>query len=289
MHAYMTTREVAQYLRLGERKIYELVAEGRIPFARITGKLLFPAKLVDLWVSQQVEMAPGQSVQAPPVLAGSHDPLLGWACRESACDLALLVSGSIRGLRRLADGSAMLAAVHAIDPEGGDYNVGALRREAPLGDAVLIEWARRRQGLAVAPANPLGIAGLAEAVACGPRLALRQPGSGAQLLLDQLARDGGFTLPGDGPVARSEADLAALVADGKADCGLCVEAEARRMRLGFVPLAWERFDLAMRRRDYFEPPLQKLLAFTRTPAFAIKAGELGGYDVAGCGQVRYNS
>ena len=42
------------------------------------------------------------------------------------------------------------------------------------------------------------------------------------------------------------------------------------------------------RRDYFEPPLQKLLGFGRTPAFAQRAADLGGYEIAGLGQVHYN-
>ena len=63
---------------------------------------------------------------------------------------------------------------------------------------------------------------------------------------------------------------------------------ARQFRLGFVPLFRERYDLALWRRDYFEPPLQKLLGFGRTPAFAQRAGELGGYEIAGLGRVHYN-
>ena len=54
-------------------------------------------------------------------------------------------------------------------------------------------------------------------------------------------------------------------------------------------LLWERFDLAMRRRDYFELPLQKLLGFARSAAFAEKATELTGYDVAATGTVIYNA
>jgi putative molybdopterin biosynthesis protein len=63
---------------------------------------------------------------------------------------------------------------------------------------------------------------------------------------------------------------------------------ARQFRLGFVSLFCERYDLAVWRRDYFEPPLQSLLAFCRTPAFAQRRAEFGGYDVAGLGRVRYN-
>ena len=43
------------------------------------------------------------------------------------------------------------------------------------------------------------------------------------------------------------------------------------------------------RRAYFEPPFQKLLAFTRTPRFAEWAEELGGYDVSNLGRIVYNA
>ena len=44
----------------------------------------------------------------------------------------------------------------------------------------------------------------------------------------------------------------------------------------------------MGRRDYFEPPFQKLLAAARAPSFAARAAELGGYDISGLGNIVYN-
>lgn len=38
----------------------------------------------------------------------------------------------------------------------------------------------------------------------------------------------------------------------------------------------------------FEPPLQKLLSFARSPAAAAKAADLQGYDIAGLGTVHFN-
>ncbi len=55
-----------------------------------------------------------------------------------------------------------------------------------------------------------------------------------------------------------------------------------------MPLADERYDLAVWRRDYFEAPMQRLLAFAREPALAGRAEELGGYDVSELGKVHYN-
>ena len=45
----------------------------------------------------------------------------------------------------------------------------------------------------------------------------------------------------------------------------------------------------MWRAAYFEEPIQKLLAFTRSARFAERAVVLAGYDVSGLGTVHYNA
>jgi len=62
---------------------------------------------------------------------------------------------------------------------------------------------------------------------------------------------------------------------------------AQAAGLDFVPLAWERFDLALRQRDYFLPGLQALFKFVRTVTFRERASELTGYDVSEAGNVRW--
>jgi molybdate-binding protein len=88
--------------------------------------------------------------------------------------------------------------------------------------------------------------------------------------------------------ARTEADAAAAVASGQADAAPGLEAMARQFRLGFVALVTERYDIAIERRAFFEPRWQALTTFCRTPAFANKADELGGYDLAEHGRVHWN-
>ena len=285
----MTTPEVASYLRLKERKIYDLVRRRRIPCSRVTGKLLFPKHLIDLWVVENTEFAGPELRAPPPVAAGSHDPLLGWALRESGCELAMLTGGSEDGLRRLAAGQAVLAGMHILDPRNGGYNAAAVREVAGLADVVLIEWAEREQGLVVAAGNPLGLRGIADLK--GVRVARRQEGAGAQILLRHLTARAGLRLGALNLLPQAmltESDLAAAVLDGKADCGFAIRAVAQRFRLDFIALHRERFDLAMRRRDYFEPPVQSLLGFARSDAFSRHAAELGGYDVAHTGRIVYN-
>ncbi|CAN0591989.1 unnamed protein product, partial [Ectocarpus sp. 12 AP-2014] len=79
------------------------------------------------------------------------------------------------------------------------------------------------------------------------------------------------------------------IRQGEADVGVGIEAAARRQGLAFIPLQQEHFDLAMRRRHYFEPALQRLLAFARSERFVRRAEALGGYDVSELGEVAYNA
>lgn len=288
----MTTREAAAYLRLKERKIYELVRAGRIPCARITGKLLFPKPAIDLWIMRHTEHAGPPLAPPPPVVAGSHDPLLEWALRESGCDLALLAGGSADGIQRLADGRAILAGLHILDPETGAYNVPIVRGWAGMADLVLIEWAKRTQGLVVAAGNPLAIAGPADLHGRNLRVARRQDGAGAHTLFLHLLARAGLRLRDltvVEPPMLTETDIAGAVLEGKADCGLAVEAVANQFRLAFVALHRERFDLAMRRRDFFQPAVQRLLRFSGTEAFRCRAAELGGYDIGEAGSIAYNA
>jgi molybdate-binding protein len=157
---------------------------------------------------------------------------------------------------------------------------------------VIIEWAWREQGLVVAAGNPLGLDGLAAVAARRARVIPRQPESGSQILLLHLLAAAGLA-PTDlallAESAGTENDLGLAIGQGKADVGVAVRSVATQYRLGFVPLQRERFDLVMRRRDYFEPPVQTLLAFARTPGFCARAADLGGYDVGATGRVVFNA
>jgi excisionase family DNA binding protein len=296
----MDTREVAAYLRLKERRVYDLARRAAIPHVRATGKLLFPRAQIDAWLAastgtRAAAAAPHAARRVEPavapVIAGSHDPLLEWAVRESSCGLAILACGSCAGVERLARGEAAVAALHWRDEATGEDNVPLIRSLLPAGDVVALEWARRAQGLLLGARNPLRIRSLEDLVGKRARVVLRQPEAGSYRLLQHLLRDAGLrpdALQTTSRPVRAETDLAAAIAGGRADAGLGIEAAARAHGLTFIPLAVERMDLVARRRDAFEPPLQALFAFTRTPEFARQAKALSGYDVGATGRVTFN-
>jgi putative molybdopterin biosynthesis protein len=289
----MTVSEVADYLRVKERTIYELVRTQRIPSCKLSGRLLFPKRLIELWVAQSSDF-PQASVMLgapPPVIAGSHDPLLEWAARESRCELAILVDGSTGGLHRLLAGQAVACGLHLIDLTTGLYDADNLTKSLPGLDFVVMEWARRQQGLVVAPGNPLGITSIRSLAAGNARFAVRQQGSGSASLLAKLLSDAGIALEDIRVLpqaATSETDIGISVREGRADAGLAIAAVAHEQRLDFVPLAWERFDLVVRVMEYFDPAFQKLLTFVRSPAFHERAQALTGYDVSRTGSIILN-
>ena len=292
MFEYLNTDEAAGYLRLSERKLYELVAQGAVPCTKVTGRWLFPKAALDRWVAAGLHGPDLARSPAPPVVGGSQDPLLEWALRESGSGLASLPEGSEAGLRRLARNQVSIAAIHLHRVDGDDEtaNIEAVAHAPGLHDAVLITFARREQGLVVAPGNPMALTDLPSVAERGATLALRPAGAGAQLLLIALAARAGLALDRLKllhPVCVTGSDLAEAVRTGRADCGVASRSVAVPAGLDFVPIVWERFDLVLRQRDYFLPGPQALFRFIATPALQRRATELGGYDIAGAGSVRH--
>src|SRR6478752_7265131 len=287
----LTTDEAATYLRLSERKLYELVAERAVPCSKVTGRWLFPRAALDRWVSAGLIARAGLTQAAPPIVGGSHDPLLEWALRESTCGLASLPEGSEEGLRRLTQGEVMIAAIHLHRLDGDDEaaNVDGVAEAPGLHDAVVIAFARREQGILVAKGNPLGLSDMASIATSRARMAQRPTGAGAQLLLLALLARASIALDDlklAKPAFPTGPDIAQAIRAGRIDCGIATRSVARSAGLDFLPLSWERFDLVMRQRDYFMKGPQALFDFMRQQVLHDRAAELGGYDVSDAGVVR---
>lgn len=292
----LTTSEASEYLRLGERKLYELVAEGAIPCTKVTGKWLFPRGELDRWVLSGLMRPAGMApADAPLIVGGSQDALLEWSLRESGSGLATLVEGTESGVGRVLRGEAIAAAIHFhtehdVQGSGEDANITAVRAIPNLHDAVLVGFVRREQGLLVQPGNPKKLTNLPDVLASGATMAMRQTGAGAQMLLGSLLKQHDAKLKDLrrlDPPCLTGPDLATAIRAGEADCGIATRAAAKAAGLDFVPLLWENFDLLMRQRSYFKPALQALMTFIAQPALKQRANDLAGYDTAPAGTIRH--
>ena len=143
----------------------------------------------------------------------------------------------------------------------------------------------------VAPGNPLNLSSVGDLA--GPvRTVIRPPESGARVLTDHLLERSGVSWDAIDVLetpARTELEVGLAILDGRADAGIAVRAVARQLRLDFVPLHRERYDLVMRRRDYFEPDMQTLLTFARGRDALARAEDLLGYDLSTAGKVWFNA
>ncbi len=290
MPEFLTTREVADLLRIKERKVYDLAASGSIPHSKAMGKLLFPREALNAWIAQASVGSPAVSGEhRPNVFLGSHDPLLDWALRESQCGIASWFDGSADGLDRFENAEGVASGLHLFEPQANDWNLPAVSDRFSHGNAVLVRWAIRERGLIIKPELDGKLSDLTALAGC--RFAPRQKQSGAQKLFEHLLAQtptqlSDLTLQAP---ARSEVDAATAVLEGQVDATFGLQSLARQYRLPFVPLVREHFDLLIDRHAWFEPAMQTFWTFCRSQAFTERAGKLSGYDIDGLGSVRFNS
>jgi len=222
---------------------------------------------------------------AAPIV-GSDDPLL--ARLSEAAGLVLETRGSYGGLWALSRGDTDVAAVHLRDPDTHEYNAPFIRRLLPEDDVLLINLAWRDTGLLLPPGNPRRIRRLADLARPGVRLINRQPAAGTRLLLLLELRAAGIdahALRGWDDELPSHAAVADAVRSGAADVGPGLRAVAEARGLEFLPLARERYDLAVRRRFFDSVAAEPLHRALGARALRRAATGLAGYDLGDSGRV----
>ncbi len=205
--------------------------------------------------------------------------------RHPTLELIWQGGNSLHALQSVGRGEAHMAGTHLLEPATGIYNVPFAQKLLGA-DARLVTFAVWEQGLMVAAGNPRGIHEVGDLARAGVRVANREPGSGARALFDaQLARAGvePAQVAGYDSVVRSHLAAAEAVAAGLADAAVGVRAAALALGLAFVPLAQERYDLAIPARFFELPVVQALLETLTSPLFRLEVEALGGYDVTPMG------
>ena len=226
-------------------------------------------------------------------LYASHDDALArlreYTQTQRSLHLDIRFCGSVDAIRALNEGRCSMAGFHVVDPSDG----AALTRRSykPLlkpGLHKIIGFARRTQGLMLAPGNPLRLGSLADVQRSGARFVNRSLGSGTRVLLDELlARQGlrAEDLNGYQRTEPSHTAVAHSVASGAADCGLGIELAARARGLDFLPLAQEHYYLVCLRSALEQPATQALRQLLQSPAWQEQLGQLSGYAPEQCGTV----
>ena len=195
---------------------------------------------------------------------------------------------SLEAPASLRDGACDLAGFHI---PMGTQELPALehyRRWMDPARHVIIDMATRRQGLMVAPGNPLKIYEPRDLLRVDVRFINRQRNSGTRFLLEGLMAEAdvdGDRITGFEQGEFTHAAVAAYVASGMADVGFGLETPARRFKLDFIPLANERYFLMCDASALDDPAMREVVAILQDPAFRTAVDGLPGYDARHAGRV----
>lgn len=263
------------------------------------GILTVPAGSEGIGAGEQVRielLRPLDEIENTLVFIGSHDNILDVLAnllhrQRPLVRLSSSHVGSMGGIMAIQRGEAHLAGSHLIDEESGEYNVPFLQKMLPGLPLSLINLAWRDQGLLVPPGNPKKISGFADLRRHDVTFINRQRGAGTRILTDINLKKLGIAPAEVRGYQREEYThmmVAQAVATGSADTGLAIRAAAVALRLDFIPVAKERYDLIVPAAHLDDGKVQTLLTVLRQNGeFRATVSGLGGYDLSDCGALLY--
>jgi putative molybdopterin biosynthesis protein len=210
------------------------------------------------------------------LITGSHDPLIDYLAdllQQKEVELHSTHVGSMGGILALKKNECHAAPVHLL-AENGDYNIPYLRKYLPGDEVVLICIAERQQG--IVSKDGIGFDDLP-----GHTFVNRQRGSGTRMLLDHQLRLNSIDpsdIRGYEREVTTHLAVALAVKSGEADAGMCVYSAAKALGLRFIPVASERYEIAIRSEHLGDPRVSALCGTLVSPAFSEILIRLGGYD-----------
>ncbi|HEX9019686.1 MAG TPA: molybdopterin biosynthesis protein [Nitrospirota bacterium] len=272
-------------------------AGALMSLVRADGMIRVPASSEGIAAGHEVTvelLRPPRDIENTIVCIGSHDnalDVLGNFLKKRHPELSLSSAhvGSMGGLLALKRGEAHLAGTHLLDEQTGEYNKSYIEKLIPEREITLVNLVRRTQGFIVQKGNPKGITGFADLTRPEVVFVNRQAGAGTRLLTDlhlkRLHIDPA-NVKGYDHEEFTHMAAAAAVVSGAADTGLAVLSAATALGLDFVPVANERYDLAIPQEFSETPLLQALLGIIREDReFRDQIVRMGGYDVSDMGRV----
>ncbi len=296
---FLTTKEVAKLLHVNDKMVYSLVNDKGLPATKITGKWLFPRRLVEDWLETHIlnykKPGFGDSLdEGILLLAGSDDLLLQKTLtlfhEKDPRSVGFFANlGSMGGLKSLRRGICHIGVCHLLQDDNEEYNFDFANQELDKAP-IFVNFSLRRQGLLVKKGNPKRITGVADLSRKEVTIVNRPLGTGTRLLLDyEIARSAisSGQISGYNHEVSRHLDAGLEVFAGHADAAPAIQAVAGLLGLDFVPLRWERFDLLIRRERFFEPTIQSFIGLLHEESFRQLAGSFAGYDVSLCGKMLF--
>ena len=210
------------------------------------------------------------------LVTGSHDPLIDYIAdllQQKEVELHSTHVGSMGGILSLKKNECHAAPMHLL-AENGDYNIPYLEKYLPGEEIVLLCVAERQQGIVSREGIGFDELPLHQFIN-------RQRGSGTRMLLDHELKLRGIrpeTIRGFEHEVTTHIAVALAVKSGEANAGMGVYSAAKALGLEFVPVATERYEIAIRHEHLEDPRVAELCAAITSSAFRDVMDRLGGYD-----------
>ena len=298
----MSTKEVAKYLGIHEKQVYALIKSKKIPSTRVTGKWVFPRKLIDGWIDSNaktgLEQAKQKSrkIEGALLASGSNDPILDMLhtyMRKSYPEFYIFSAktGSTDGLKALNMGYTDIAWSHLFDPKSGEYNVPFLSSYLTNVKPVVVNLFRRDLGFVVAPENPLHLHAFEDLTQKRVRFVNRQKGSGTRVLLDhhlKRLRIIPSKINGYEKEVYTHFEVGLSILSKEADVGIATIAVSKLLGLPFIPITHESFDMILDQSTFFEKGIQAFIEILNSHEFRNRVERLGSYDFKNSGKILYS-
>jgi putative molybdopterin biosynthesis protein len=229
-------------------------------------------------------LVPEEEAESALLISGSHDPVIDYLAdllRSKDVTLISTHMGSMGGILALRKDECHAAPTHLL-ADDGTYNTVYLQKYLSGTEVDLLCVAERQQGV-------VSRDGISFADLPGRTFVNRQKGSGTRMLLDYQLKKSGIdpaSIPGYEREMTTHIAIALAVKSGEADAGLCVYSAAKALGLPFVPVASERYELAIRKEHAGDPRVAALVETIRSPEFRIILEQLGGYVTRETGTIR---
>lgn len=290
--------------KVGDNFIATPVSRGAgvlMSLVRADGFVRIPAMSEGIGAGTEVNvelMRSKSDIEHTIVCIGSHDNALDLLAnilkkKYPKFSLSSAHVGSMGGLMALKRGESHLSGTHLLDEETDEYNVPVIKKLLSDKKIILINLVYREQGLLVLKGNPKNIRGFEDLIRSDVVFVNRQSGAGTRLLTDKCLRELGIKPENVKGYEREEythMGVASAVLTGVADTGLAILASAMALNLDFIPVAKERYDLAIPREFFETEMLQPLINIIKKDAeFREMVVGLGGYDISDMGKVMYEA
>jgi excisionase family DNA binding protein len=298
----MNTKEVAKYLDIHEKQVYLLIKAGKIPCTRVTGKWIFPVKLIDEWIQtsaldglQQARKRINQ-IEGALLAAGSNDPVLDMLLAaikkdHPAFNVFSANTGSVSGLEALNTGLTDIAFSHLFDPQTGDYNTPYLKQYCPDNHPLIVNLFYRQIGFLITKFMSDIFKGWESLTHKKIRFVNRQRGSGIRILLDYELKNRGIAgddISGYDNEVYTHFEVGLSLVSGEADVGIASAAVAKILDLNFQPLVSERFDMILDKNTFFQPAIQAFIETLQSDQFKNRVEKIGNYNFKDAGKILHS-